>query len=153
MTRVLVTVERADRDRALLERAKALAVGAETDEDLLVVALATPEAYEEIEETLAVIGRAEHTTYAEDDVLDGVSADVEDTANDVLEPDVGYELRTIVAGVDEQAEALLGVANRTGCDHIFLPGYRRSPTKKAIFGDRAQRVILDFDGSVTVGMN
>lgn len=151
MTRILITVERADRDRELLERARALAVGAETD--LLVVALATPDAYETIEETLGAIGRAEHTNYTADDVLDGVSADVEDVANDVLEPDVKYELRTIIAEKDEQAEALLGVANRTDCDHIFLSGYRRSPTKKAIFGDRAQRVILDFDGYVTVGMD
>jgi len=33
---------------------------------------------------------------------------------------------------------------------VFVRGRRRSPTGKAVFGDTAQAVILNFDGFVTV---
>lgn len=81
-----------------------------------------------------------------------MSGDVEDVASEVLGTTVDYEVRTVVLDTSDQAEAIVDIAERTDCDHIFVPGYRRSPTKKAVFGDRAQRVILDFDGYVTVSM-
>lgn len=149
MGRALVVVEEPDRDRDLLERARAFASGEGTD--LVVLALVTGDQYEEVAETLDVIGQVEHTTYDENDVLDGVSADVDDLAAAVLGDDVGYSLRTVVAD-DDQAEAIIDAASAAGCDHVFLPGRRRSPTGKAVFGDRTQRVILDFGGYVTVAM-
>ena len=151
MPRALIAIEDNDRDRNLLERARAFAVGEGTD--LVVVALATPDQYEEVADTLDAIGQVEHTTYDEGAVLEGVYGDLEDVAKDVLGATVDYELRTVVADTSDQAMALIDIANQTDCDHVFLPGYRRSPTKKAIFGDRAQRVILEFEGYVTVAMN
>lgn len=139
-----------DHDRDLLERARTFAVGADTD--LVVVALATPEEYGEVERTLDAIGRAEHTNYGEGDVIEGVSADVDDVAADVLGTTVDYDRRTVVADPDDQATALVDIAERTDCDHVFLPGVRRSPARKALFGDRAQQVILEFTGYVTVSM-
>jgi len=32
---------------------------------------------------------------------------------------------------------------------VFLTGKKRSPTGKAVFGDRSQAIILNFDGPVT----
>ena len=63
MTRGLVVVEDVSRDEALLERARQFAEGG--DADLVVVALATPEEYEELEATLEMIGEAEGTSYDE----------------------------------------------------------------------------------------
>jgi nucleotide-binding universal stress UspA family protein len=151
MSRPLIVIEDAARDRNLLERARAFAVGDGTD--AVVLALATREEYDEIAETLDAIGRAEHTTYDEDDVLEGISGDVEDLADDVLGGDVGYDLRTEIVDESGQADTVVDVAGRTGCDHVFVPGRRRTPTGKAVFGDRTQRIILDFDGYVTVSMN
>ncbi|AKU07941.1 universal stress protein [Haloferax gibbonsii] len=151
MPRALVAIDRIDRDRNLLERARTFAVGGGTD--LVVVALATPDEYEEVERTLDAIGRAEHTSYDEDAVLDGVSGEVEDAASEVLGSAVDYELRTVVAEANEQAAEIVDIAEQTDCDHVFLSGPRRSPTKKALFGDRTQRVILDFEGYVTVAMS
>ncbi|WP_435196295.1 universal stress protein [Natronomonas sp. EA1] len=151
MSRALVVVEEPSREQHLLERARAFAVGEDTE--IVVLALATPDEYEAVEETLAEIGRIEHTTYDVDDIGEGVFGDVADVAHDVLAPAVEYELHTAVQETGEQADAILDLATRTGCDHVFLSGRRRSPTGKAVFGDRTQRVILTFDGYVTVSMS
>ncbi len=150
MPRALTIVEDTDRERDLLERAKAFAAGESTD--LVVAALATPAQLDKIESTLDAIGRVEHTSYDESDVLEGVSGNVDDLASEILEPTVDYALETVIAETDDQAEAIIALAERTGCDHVFLPGARRSPTGKAVFGDRTQGVILNFDGFVTVSM-
>lgn len=52
--------------------------------------------------------------------------------------------------VGREAESILEVAREYECDHIFTIGKRRSPSGKAIFGDLAQRLVLDFDGPVTI---
>lgn len=150
MENALVVVEDVERDSDLLERARAFALGEERA--LVVLALVTPDDYEEIAETLDAIGQVEHTTYDERTILDGLSADVSDLAGDVLGDDIDHEVRVEVAA-DDQAERIIAVADDTDCDHVFLPGRRRSPTGKAVFGDRTQRVILDFGGYVTVAMD
>ncbi|WP_135305472.1 universal stress protein [Haloarcula amylovorans] len=151
MTRTLIVIENTDRDRALLEKARTVALGEETD--IVVVALATPNEYEDVASTLDEIGRIEHTSYDEDDVLDGVSGDTQDLASDVLGGTIEYDLRTLVEEKGSQASTIVEMAHEMDCNHIFLPGYRRSPTGKAVFGDRTQEVLLNFDGYVTVSMD
>lgn len=148
MTRALVVVEDPDRDRPLVSRASQFACGADTD--IIVVALATPEEYEEIAATLDAIGRSEHTSYDEDAVLEGITGDVDDLAREVL--DVDYDVRMEIAPKGEQAETLIDLAAETDCDHVFVPGNRRSPAGKAVFGDRTQRLLLNFPGFVTAAM-
>mgnify|MGYP000468816265 CR=1 FL=1 len=150
MGRALVVVEDVDRDRDLLERARSFAAG--EGSDLVVLALVTPDEYEEVADTLDAIGQVEHTTYDESSILDGLSSDAETLAADVLGDEVAHEVRIEVSD-DDQAERIIAVADDAGCDHVFLPGRRRSPTGKAVFGDRTQRVILDFGGYVTVAMD
>lgn len=149
MPRALVVVEDTDRDRDLLERARSFAVGENTD--VVVLALVTSDEYEEVAETLDTIGEVEHTTYDESAVREGLAADAADLAEDVLGDEVAYEVRLAVS--DDQAEQIIAAAEDGDCDHVFLPGRRRSPTGKAVFGDRTQRVILDFGGYVTVAMD
>lgn len=50
-----------------------------------------------------------------------------------------------VKGDSERADTILRVATDNECDYIFLIGQRRRPTGKAVFGDTAQRVILNFE--------
>ncbi|MFC6907201.1 universal stress protein [Halalkalicoccus tibetensis] len=47
-------------------------------------------------------------------------------------------------------DIILTEANKRNCDHIFVTGEKRSPTGKAVFGDTAQSIILNFEGPVTV---
>lgn len=61
--------------------------------------------------------------------------------------DVSYRS---VGVIDRMPRAIVEFANEEGCEQIFISGERRSPTGKAIFGDQAQHVILNFDGFVTV---
>lgn len=152
MTRALVTIEdpTRDRDRDLLERAKSFALGDDTD--LVVLALATPDEYDDVVETLEAIGRAEHTSYDEDAVLEALSGDVADLADDLLDGDVAYDLHVEVVDEGQQADVVVDTAERADCDHVFVPGTRRSPTGKAVFGDRTQQVLLNFPGFVTVEM-
>ena len=149
MSPALVVIEHADRDRQLLERARSFALGEETH--LIVLSLATPDEYEEFAETLDAIGRVEHTTYDEDAILTGLASDVEDLAAETLGGDVEYVSESTVSS-DNQAQDILATAETNDCDHVFVPGRRRSPTGKVVFGDRTQRVILEFDGFVTVSM-
>ncbi|QGA83640.1 Nucleotide-binding protein, UspA family [Halomicrobium sp. LC1Hm] len=150
MSDALVVVEDIDRDRQLLDRARSFAAG--SDSDLVVLSLVTTDEYEEVAETLDAIGKVEHTTYDEGAILDGLASDVSDLAKEVLGEDIAYDVRVEVADED-QADRIITLADETDCDHIFLPGQRRSPTGKAVFGDRTQRVILDFGGYVTVAMD
>lgn len=106
MTPALVVIEDVDRDRNLLERARAFAVGEETD--LGVLALATPSEYDSVAETLEAIGDAERTSYDEDDVVERISGDVDGLAADVLGETVDYELSTEIA-VADQAETVIDV--------------------------------------------
>lgn len=52
--------------------------------------------------------------------------------------------------VNDMPNAVVEYAKEHACDHIFLVGRKRSPTGKALFGDLAQSVILNFDGPVTI---
>lgn len=66
--------------------------------------------------------------------------------------DDGVDIEAAIASEGDIDDAILSAADRLNCDHIFLVGRKRSPTGKAIFGDVAQRVLLNFDGLVTTRM-
>lgn len=73
---------------------------------------------------------------------------VQSFASDAFE---GLDIDVQTEGiVDPMPAAVVDYAEEHACDHIFVSGQKRSPTGKALFGDVAQSVILDFDGSVTV---
>jgi nucleotide-binding universal stress UspA family protein len=64
--------------------------------------------------------------------------------------DVDFEASGMVGRLERD---VIDVAEREGCDHVFITGQRRSPSGKAIFGDVAQRILLNFDGMVTVSLH
>lgn len=147
-SKALVAVERPNSDGDLLDRVRAFATS--DDRSVVVVALTTPDEYEELSETLETIGRTEGTSYTASDVEAGIAGDAADAAATAFGDDVEYEVRVAVATEDDQAETLVDLADKTGADHVFLRGERRSPTGKAVFGDRTQQLLLSFDGFVTV---
>ncbi len=149
MERALVVLDRNEDGRRLLAEAGELAAG--VDARLLVLSLMTGEEFEEKRETLDAVGREEHTSYNESAVLDNLRQRSEETVESTLDGiDVDWDVVAGRVGDRESAAArILETADDNEVDHVFVTGRKRSPTGKAVFGDRAQAVILNFDGPVT----
>ncbi|MFB6138505.1 MAG: universal stress protein [Halobacteriaceae archaeon] len=149
MDRALVVVDDTAQHRELLEEAGDLAEGVAAD--LVLVATMTEEEAEENIEAMERFAEIEHTSFGGSDVLEAVEGLARDVGHEVLrERDVDFDAVGVFVENDDHAGAILDVARKRDCDHVFLPGRRRSPTGKAIFGDTAQRVILNYDDPVTV---
>lgn len=150
MQRALVVVDDSDAHRRLLREACQLAESA--DAELVLFSWLTIEQYEEYVDALASFGEAEHTTYDATSARDIVERFVRDFVDEALDESDrrDFPIEAVVAADDEVAPRILEAAARHECDHVFVVGRHRSPTGKAIFGDVAQRVILDFDGLVTI---
>ncbi len=151
MERALVVVDDGEEHAELLAEAGQLAdgVGAE----LVLFSWITPDEYEADAEALEAVESAEHTSYGGADALDGARNFAREFAADVLGDDRDLEVSAAVTDEDGRADAILEAAEENQCDHVFVVGRRRSPTGKVLFGDVAQRVILNFDGPVTVSMD
>jgi len=133
----------------LLEEAGELAAG--VDAHLTVLALMTEDEFDEVAETLDAVGRAEHTGYGDDTVLSAAKQEAREAVRDHY-GDLNLEWNvttTVIADKGAAADGILETAEEVGADHVFLSGQQRSPTGKAVFGDRTQAVILNFDGPVT----
>lgn len=144
----LVAVGETDAHRDLLREAAENASG--TDATLLLVMLLDEEEYENDLETLESIGDVENVSYGEGTILEGAEQDVREMADDVLDDDVDYDVLVDVVDGDDRSRAVVEAGVKNDCDHAYILGQHRSPTGKALFGDFAQRVILNFDGYVTV---
>lgn len=148
MNHGVVVVEDDPIHRSLLREAGEYA--AATDAELLLLAFLDEESYERDLETLESIGRVENASYDSGSVIDGAVSDVRELADDVLDGlAVEFEVAVAVAEEDERADRVIEASAEYDCDHAFIVGKSRSPTGKALFGDFAQRVILNFDGYVT----
>lgn len=147
----LVVLDTDENGRELLAEAGQLAGGAGAKLD--VVALISAEEYAEKEEALEAAGREEHTSFNSGAVLDRVKRDAEEVVETVFaDADAAPDWSAIGARVGEketEADRILDVADRREADHLFVAGRRRSPTGKVVFGDRAQSILLNFEGPVT----
>ena len=145
MERAIAVVEATDSAKDLVREAGELAAG--VDAELLLVYGITESEYAESRESMSSI-TAFDVNYTVDEAVDGARKFAEDIGREVLsDVDVEYEA---VARLGEKGDEVLAVADERDADHIFMAGRKRSPTGKAIFGDVTQRVILEFDGAVTV---
>ncbi|MBX0296887.1 universal stress protein [Haloarcula nitratireducens] len=59
---------------------------------------------------------------------------------------IDYEIRGVVGYPNRE---VVEIANQLEVDMLFIGGRGRSPTKKAVFGDYAQQVLLNADCPVT----
>jgi nucleotide-binding universal stress UspA family protein len=145
MERALIVAEPTDAANDLAREAASLAEG--VDADVVLIHATTDEEYAARKQAMASIASA-GGTYTTDDAREGAAQFARDVADDVLaEFDVRYE----TAGyVGEKGDVILRAADEHDCDHVFLPGRKRSPTGKALFGDTTQQVLLEYEGPVTV---
>jgi len=146
MQRVLVVVEDTDAHRTLLREAGELAAG--TGAELVLLLL---EDTDEVHESRERFAETEGVTYSDEEVLEAGKEFVRDFAEDVLaDLDVEYEAATAMVERGAHATEIIDTATEHDCDHVFIVGRKRSPTGKALFGDMAQAVILNFAGPVTI---
>lgn len=121
------------------------------DAALVILTFATERQLGSGVEKFEALGGIEGVTY--DNEAEFVEA-AEDALEEYVEEtlgDVDVEYEAVVRVIDDgYGSATLTAADDFDCDHVFITSQRRSPAGKAIFGDFAQRVILNSDGFVTV---
>lgn len=144
MKRALAVVEGTDATKEIVRQAGEFtdAVGAE----LLLLHVTSEEEFADRAEALASIPDVT-AQYNVEQAAEGAREFAADVGREVLGADGYFEA---VGKLGETKEEVLSVAAERDCDHIFISGPERSPTGKALFGDTAQQVILEFDGPVTV---
>lgn len=145
MDHALVVVDASEGAKRLIREAGELATGVGAKLTLLHVT--SEEEYNEKVSAMQQIPEAD-VSYNLEAAEEGGRQFVRDIAREVLEGmDVEYDA---VAEVGDIVDEVLDEAEDRGCDHIFVAGRKRSPAGKALFGDTAQAIILDFDGAVTI---
>lgn len=144
MNRALAVVGETEENEHLVREAGELTAG--VGAELLVLSV-TPEAeYETTRESRERAG-SKHP-YSIDQAAEDARQQAESIARLALsELNVDYEA---IGSVGRVPERILKTADKRECDHIFIVGRQRSPTGKALFGDIAQSIILNFAGPVTI---
>ncbi|WP_135365662.1 universal stress protein [Halosimplex halophilum] len=146
MDRPLVVYD--DENRELLEEAGEIAAG--VDAELIILSLMTADEFREAREALDVVAQEEHTAYDDSVVIDAAKKQAREAARELFDDEVDYRIVGARIGDSEsEADRILEVADDNSVDHVFITGQKRSPTGKAVFGDRVQSIILNFDGPVT----
>jgi nucleotide-binding universal stress UspA family protein len=143
MNRLLVVVDDSEAHRRILEKVGTIAAGVGCEVIVLDIV-------DENEFTGSVQRQASRGRQGEsfDEVTTRAATNAQELADEVLaDKDIEYEVLGVVGKVPDD---ILTVAEKQGCDHIFVTGRKRSPAGKAVFGDTAQSVILNFDGPVTI---
>jgi len=149
MKRALVVVRNhTDVEQQLLKEASEYA---EYDDAAFhVLRLVSPQEYQSVEsvEITSDIDRIEY----EEPAKNQFEAEIADFTEKAVGDSFPYESHVKITEADNRTDTVLETADELECNHIFLVGKQRSPTGKAIFGDFTQKVILNFDGTVTLTM-
>lgn len=146
MRKALVVVEASDAaDRITREAAEhAAGVGG----SIVLLHVTSEEEFEKDQDAMSDVTGMEGGTYEVSQASEGARQFAEDLADQVLRNiEVEYET---VGAVGNKYDNIMYTADDYGCDHIYIAGRKRSPSGKALFGDTAQRVILNFGDPVTV---
>jgi len=149
MKRGLVSLRETETHLELLTEAAEWIDGA--NGELVVLWHVDESEYDARVDSLESVERAEHVDYDHAAIIEGAEADAREFAGSVLS-ETGIEPQ-IVVDVDSEktrAQHVLDAAREHDCDHVFIVGSSRSPTGKAVFGDFAQKVILNFEGYTTL---
>ena len=145
MERALVVASHEGTEQLIREAGQlAAGVGAE----LVFLHVTTESEYEDRRREMESLSGMEGGSYPIEQAETGAKRFASDIASQALAGmDVEYEVLGVVG---DTVDRVLQTAEKYECDHVFVTGRKRSPSGKAVFGDIAQRVILNFDGPVTI---
>lgn len=149
MERALVVTDGSESEMEFVREAGELAAG--VGASLVVCSVVDQNDIDEFDETIKAIERSERTSYGTNVQKELTRKRSRDVADEALgNIGVEYETTGIVADADDRAAKIVKLAKELDCDHVFITGRHRSPTGKAVFGDTAQQVILNFPHQVTI---
>ena len=144
MRRALVVVDGQESTKKLVREAGELATGVEAE--LLLLHVTSEQEFADREEALANIAGFD-ATYGIEQAKEGATQFAREVGRESLPDGVDFKA---VGRIGNEVNEILTAAEDRDCDHVFVQGRQRSPTGKALFGDRAQKVALDFEGPVTI---
>ncbi|MFC7202502.1 universal stress protein [Haloferax namakaokahaiae] len=145
MERALVVVTPDERSKRILREAGAFAAG--SGAELVVLTILPEKEFEQTRSALAAVNSSD-VVYGIDQAVDSASRKAKRLARDALDGiDVEYR---VIADIGPEEDTILETARWEACDHLFISGRRRSPAGKLISRDVTQKVMLNFDGPVTV---
>lgn len=141
MATIAVVLDSADPDEQLLETAKRHVIG--TDLEIVLCRIVDRDEYEG-----DVRRQAESRERVDsiEEVEEEAKAEAEAVGEEFFD-DVPY---TAVGAIGTIPDDVIEIADEWDSDHVFIAGKKRSPAGKMLFGDEAQKLILDFDGPVTI---
>ena len=142
MDRILVVLQGNTHSQTLLETARKHASG--IDCEILVCRFVDEEDHEG---ELRKAGRSGKQSTKVSDIEATATSEAKDVARDVFGDSVSWTAKGVLGDVPQ---SILDVAADENCSHIFISGKKRSPTGKVLFGDIAQKVLLNFPGPVTI---
>lgn len=142
MDTVLVVQTGDEPDQQLLHTAKRHVTGTETK---IIFCRMVDE--KKVQNNLQRQANSERQTEGIDEMEEIAKTEADDIASDAFNDEIPYEAMGFVGTIPDD---IIQVAEEENCKHIFVSGKKRSPAGKAVFGDVAQSVILQFDGPVTV---
>ena len=150
---LFVAMEERPATRELLREAGELAAG--VGAELIILSVIKEEDYAEKSASREELGETggsgeQYSSYSIQQAGDDAKNRAERLAVETLD-DIDVNWRGLGA-VGQPERTVLDVATEQNVDHVFVVGKRRSPSGKAIFGDLAQHLVIDFDGPVTTSL-
>lgn len=146
MRKALVVTDATEGVERLVREAGELAAG--VGASLVLLHVTSNAEYEDDRRAMEDVDAIEGGSYDVSQAGEGAREFADDLGQGLLDDlDVAYDP---VGKVGDEYDRIMETARERDCDHVFVPGRKRSPSGKAIFGDLAQQVILNFDGPVTI---
>ncbi|WP_121743351.1 universal stress protein [Natronorubrum halophilum] len=142
MDTVLIVLTEDEPDQQLLRTGKRYVSGTETE--IILCRIVDEKTFQN---NLQRQATSERQIESIDEMEEIAKTEAEDIASDAFGDEIPHRGIGLVGTIPGD---LIRVAEKENCEHIFVSGKKRSPAGKAVFGDVAQSVILQFDGPVTV---
>lgn len=142
MDTVLVVLDSSNADETLLETVRQHVAG--IDLGVVLCRIVDRDEYEGDVQNKAKAGERVNSV---EEVESEARAEAERVAEEHFDGAVTYTSVGIVGTIPDD---VLTIADEHGSGHAFIAGRKRSPAGKVLFGDNAQKLLLDFDGPVTV---
>lgn len=142
METIAVVLDSAEPNEQLLETARRHVVG--TDLGVILCRIVDRDEYEGDVRRQA---KSRERVDSIEEVETEAQSEAEAVGAEYFGDEVPY---TPIGRIGTIPDDVLEIADEQESDHVFIAGKKRSPAGKMLFGDDAQKLVLDFDGPVTI---